>query len=388
MSAFRLFQASLGWIVSAVFVAAGIFKLVDLELFGRSLETWSLLPKWLIRPLMVAVPSLEIGVALMWLLGAYRTLAVAAMVAMLVAATGFYGLHLAFGIQPVCACFGAVHKALELKQVAGTVLARNICLILALAYQYVLHCTGGPNLHQSATHEPFKARRAFTIVEMLVVIAVIIIVASLLTPMLRQSRTAGKDVASLANLRSHSANVASYTSEFRGVFPYFTNPRGIVLIPHDSGEFPAIYFDMYFVWSLGMSHLYYDGKMPHVSHYRPGSPSICTYFYSATLVSQPEFWNALTRTGPEQWRAVGIDSVVFPSQKAAFTECDGIVMTPPNAIGKGVLLGLIDGSAQLSPASTLMEPYRKGEGGWEGSRFSGGVYGMHTIDGVRGRDIR
>src|ERR1700678_206136 len=77
----------------------------------------------------------------------------------------------------------------------------------------------------------FKAdRRAFTLVELLVVIAVVAILAALLLPALASARQKGQRAACLSNLHQIGIAIQSYASDSGGSIPFgpvasaFTSP--------------------------------------------------------------------------------------------------------------------------------------------------------------------
>ncbi len=71
-------------------------------------------------------------------------------------------------------------------------------------------------------------RRGLTLVEILVVIAIIALLMGVLLPALKNARRTAKEVLSLANLRSNSQMQAAYQSDIRGCF---YNPFAIGGIP-------------------------------------------------------------------------------------------------------------------------------------------------------------
>jgi prepilin-type N-terminal cleavage/methylation domain-containing protein len=77
------------------------------------------------------------------------------------------------------------------------------------------------------TNSPLHPR-AFTLIELLVVIAIIALLIGILLPALGQSRRAGLDTASLANLRTNTQFHASYWNDFKDEFvnPFFEGNRG------------------------------------------------------------------------------------------------------------------------------------------------------------------
>ena len=64
---------------------------------------------------------------------------------------------------------------------------------------------------------------AFTLVELLVVIAVISILAALLLPVLRRAKEAGRSASCLNNTRQLGLAAATYSLDNKGQVPYFLN---------------------------------------------------------------------------------------------------------------------------------------------------------------------
>ncbi len=66
---------------------------------------------------------------------------------------------------------------------------------------------------------PWKCRRAFTLVEMLVAVAILIFLAMLLIPGIKGVVSKSQGVHCMSNLRQIGLGVASYTAEHNGAFP-------------------------------------------------------------------------------------------------------------------------------------------------------------------------
>ena len=71
---------------------------------------------------------------------------------------------------------------------------------------------------------PSAARRPFTLIEMLVVIAIISILAAMLSPSLRKSLDRARDIACMSNLRQIGIGHGIYAGDYNGRLP----PTGIV----------------------------------------------------------------------------------------------------------------------------------------------------------------
>lgn len=83
------------------------------------------------------------------------------------------------------------------------------------------------------TCRPHPGRRAFTLVELLTVIAILSLLLSVLMPSLERARGRGRMACCAANLHSIGNALASYMASFRGIFPYgVPKPAEICNHPH------------------------------------------------------------------------------------------------------------------------------------------------------------
>lgn len=99
-----------------------------------------------------------------------------------------------------------------------------------------------------------KTQRAFTLVELLVVVAIIAIIVSLLLPALRNARLAGQSGACLSNMHQVAMAGNMYAFESKGLLPpyapYYADDPGIpILLDHGTGVrvSPSGYRRMYLV---------------------------------------------------------------------------------------------------------------------------------------------
>jgi prepilin-type N-terminal cleavage/methylation domain-containing protein len=236
-----------------------------------------------------------------------------------------------------------------------------------------------------------RVARGFTLIETLLVLAVLAMLLAIVFPTLGTIRENARNAVTLQNLRTHVSTFQVYQGTYKDYFPYFTSPDGPVYIEYRGKRYKIQYFGAFYRWQIALARDYYDNVAPHPSQRRPGGNQVVSYQYSATCLADPAFWNAETRTGPDQWRAVRGAEVVFPSRKALFTESEPIYPTiyafyksPESKIN----LGMMDGSAHGYKLRELTLPHRTGEGDFEGTMNHIGLFGMHTKMGVRGRDIK
>src|SRR5881227_1133697 len=68
-------------------------------------------------------------------------------------------------------------------------------------------------------HKKLSRLRAFTLVELLVVIGIIALLISMLLPTLNKAREAGRQVKCLANMRNLSNALIQFTNDNRGYMP-------------------------------------------------------------------------------------------------------------------------------------------------------------------------
>ena len=74
---------------------------------------------------------------------------------------------------------------------------------------------------------PAPRRRAFTLVELLVVISIVAVLIALLLPVLSGARRKATQVACLSNLRQFGAALFAYAGENRGWFPAAASGRNV-----------------------------------------------------------------------------------------------------------------------------------------------------------------
>lgn len=229
-------------------------------------------------------------------------------------------------------------------------------------------------------------------IEVVLVVVAIGILLALTLPGLQFVRHSADQIVTKSRLSQHAAGFSAYGSDFSGYYPFFTSPTATYSVVRCGGQGYRVgrYFDAQFYWSAVMSD--YLGQPcgdPAFFPKReatPGPEQADPYFlYPASLISDPDFWNVLTRTGPNQWRAVGTHEVKFPSYKGV------LVSFHPWDVAESFgsprfVAAFADGHASDHLILDARQPYPRGEGDWRGFVFNYGLPVLHTADGVRGRD--
>lgn len=252
-----------------------------------------------------------------------------------------------------------------------------------------------------------KCSRGFSLLELLLCIALIATLASLVLPSLSGVRRSARDERIRLDLRSHAQVFAMYANDHEDAFPFFIDPQATsTVLRLRSGRVVQIrrFFSAAYHWNYALADEYYDGKEHASSFYSPDYPKgldgsgiragATTYQYSCAFVAHPKYWNPSTRTlGRGQLRVTRHPDVLYPTQRTLLAPWYPFNLELPSPAGKRAGLAqpavMVDTSAANVPLPSIMDGYPLGDGDPSLGIHLHDVppWGMHTIDGVRGRDI-
>lgn len=395
----------------ALFVVAGAAKLTDLPEFLRSLESWKWIPGELRLPLAVGVPTVEFLVGGLWLakISRRRTTPIAlCLAAGILAVTG---VHAALDVPPDCKCFGVLEQYFseQTRRAASLWKSGTLAAMLLLGTLLFREDPAGrpgnpqPDANRSPKDpvpaaEPdgnARPRRAFTLVELLLVLLIVALLAALLVPALRGARSAGLDARTLSNLRSSMAIFDMYANDWRDAYLCFADPHATTnIIRRADGS--VFTFDSYFtqvmIWSVALADAYYEGNARHRSVYPAEAfagpyPRRGPFVLTCTLFTHPDFWREETRTGLDQFRGSRRSDVQFPSDKSVVLDVGFLLNNPPPPGNARVRVAQADGSALGAPADSFPRGYHQGEVPYRGWLHTMDFpVARHTIGGMRGRD--
>lgn len=238
--------------------------------------------------------------------------------------------------------------------------------------------------------------RGFTLIETLLVVALFGILVSLLLPSLGRAKAGAQDAVSLSNMRSHAQVLAAYAGDWNDYVPAITYPRATLSVIRGGGEVHTVpYFHAAYLWNIALADAYYEGqaRLPSFEHpgFREVETTFNSYLLTASYMADPAYWNAQTRLNDgSQLGHSRLSHTVFASSKVLLTEWhprDGLPFVRSDEHADWLMgFAFADGRANRTRPSELVRPYPFGDGGEQPGFLPIGVYGMHTVDGWRGRD--
>jgi len=387
--------------IAAIILFAGLSKLWHLPDFLGSLSTWSTLPSWLTPAIAVGIPVAEGLLGVLWFAGCRGLRVLSLIGVLLVLFTVAYSVQWIVSGPPECRCLGRILAFERSEEGAVATLARNGLLLFAYSVAVAARAMSSRDGRASVWSRPKRwvpctlrsQGRGFTIVEVVIVIAIVTILIALAAPGLSELRQRVDDVTHSANLRSHGVIFSMYVSDWQDLYPNYVDAEATVTVLRAPGVVVPLnqYFGGYDFWHVALADGYLDGawQSDALLPRSLGQELRTPYWYSASFVASPAFWNASTRTGPGQWRAVRSGEVAFPDRKGLLFVFSEMYNTGshPDSARPTVGVAMADGSARRMDRGDFRRSYPGGEGTWPGSVFGRGLFVMHTIDGVRGRDV-
>lgn len=396
--------------VFLLLLIAGLSKIIDADSFAASLDSWTLIPAPIRGVLPAAVPLIELGIGAAWLLGVWRWTALLGAVALLACFTAMYTLHLVLVGPPECRCLGLIAAYEASRDSATMLLTRNGALLGILLASALCRPGGQPEDRPAMPRGRPSLRSAagggarhrqvvgFSLLETVIGIALIAVLVAMLIPSLARVRGEALELKSLSNLRTHATNVHAYAGDYSDSNPYLTDPLATGTILRGGGASVLVpFFFLYPTWNIALADEYYAGNPLHDSLQVPWKPSFAPpwppytlYWYPDCLISRPEYWNPQTRRSDRsQWRATSLAEIAFPSLKGIILEQGWTShSSPPRLYGGGIRFALADGAAIERPQRDLSSPYATGSDPGVAPAADYGIPVMHTINGVRGRDIQ
>ncbi len=240
-------------------------------------------------------------------------------------------------------------------------------------------------------------RPAFTLTELIIVIAVIALLIAIAIPTLRSSRDRARAAKAMVDIRSAAAGVTLYLSESRDVFPYAGVPNEpFTPVTVNGVASTQQYLYAHAAFTPNLIRPYVDAGLlmtfigadtdPDQVHQLASAPSpIARFWLTQSTATDPAFW---TMDGPvlaSHARATRESEVRFPSQKVLLYCFNTDPTTGRDAIASqrfnGIVWAMIDGSSRKQPRAETFQPAYVRPWG------SVPIQGLATDKGLQGVDV-
>jgi prepilin-type N-terminal cleavage/methylation domain-containing protein len=275
------------------------------------------------------------------------------------------------------------------------VLARNAVLIGALTLGGVRRARDLPEYSRGEC----VGSRAFTLIETILVVALVAVLTALVAPSLAGVRDKSRQLKSLSNLRGHAQIMGAYAADYRDLFPVLSNPnatQSIVRCESARIAIPTVYFGVTGCWHVGLADQYYGGRWNSESFLTPWTPAeyagSLSYELTCSALAEPEYYDAQrTRPPPSQLRPMKQSETAFPSAKGLFVAVSSWEYWPSPGFKQQRFHGAtVDGSALFFSGGDLGPQFGRGDGNYlqYTTHFPATNPLMHTEKGLQGRDLQ
>lgn len=242
-----------------------------------------------------------------------------------------------------------------------------------------------------------RSRSGFTLVEVLVVMAVITVVLALAVGAISKARTTAQAGASLANLRTIGQTFEMYTHD-SGAYPWGLGGWGwppgrggtswgiSFSIWHTESYWPILFHDHapwpdnYQAWLSPGTDPERFTKIIRGGVVGIGNARLSSYAYSNSFVADPSLWRSPYQDGAARIRATRPDQVAFPGSKVLMYDAERSYLRDPGPDAARPLL-LADQSAHQRKDADATEPVQNPLHGWSPRRYH------DTPNGILGRDF-
>lgn len=211
-----------GAAVGVVFLAASIGKAADPEdaiRFARVFLPQGAGSFTAARIVVASIVAMEMLIAVALVMGCLQRLGAVVALVLVLVFTGIVGYAWAGGTLDSCGCLGLAGKIARLGSTPQSAFFRNVGLGLVLAW--ILWCTRGPGIAtQPKVRRPGRAS-GFTLIEMLVVIAIVAVLIALTLPALAQARITARTARSQRMSGQLLVALSMYGGDYDECFPFF-----------------------------------------------------------------------------------------------------------------------------------------------------------------------
>lgn len=240
-----------------------------------------------------------------------------------------------------------------------------------------------------------RSERAFSLIEVLVVIAIIGVLIAIALPALSMARTMANQSQSLANLRTQAQVFDHYTQE------YGTYPFGRSGLAHPPGASDPPVYTGFSIWMIDRhwATLMHD-VAPWPEHYMtwlsPGADeerfrqavsgqggsnmSQPSYHYSLCFVGDPRLWRNPTDPDDSLIRATRPHQVQHPSAKVLLQDAEMAFVRPERRDRRARPVLLADGSASARRDGDAREPVQNPLTSSDARIYHDTPSGIHGMD--------